>query len=110
MPEGYLSWQHLVFVTSLMVVMLASAWILGRKNRFRPESARNRVLMWTAFWIDGLELFKIVMLCIRSANPWQWLYNLPLFLTDTYEDDPLAWLATPVADPFFCGYSERPNS
>ena len=31
--EGFLSWQHLLFVTSLMVVMIVAAVCLGNKNK-----------------------------------------------------------------------------
>ena len=78
--EGYLSWQHLLFVTSLMVVMVILAILLGRHNRFALPRQKNRVLIWTAFLIDGLELAKIVLLCCRAGDPWDWLRNLPLFL------------------------------
>ncbi len=79
-PEGYMSWQHLLFVTSLLIVMAAAAWLLGRKHRLSDDRAKNKVLIWSAFLIDGIELFKIVMLCIRGKDPMGWLYNLPLFL------------------------------
>lgn len=79
-PEGYMSWQHLVFVTGLMVLMVAAAWLLGRKNRLCQDHIKNRVLIWAAFLIDGLELFKIILLCFRSEDPLNWMYNLPLFL------------------------------
>lgn len=78
--EGYLSWQHLLFVTSLMTVMVALAVILGRRNRHRDDDTKNKVMIWTALLIDGVELFKIVIMCLRSADPLDWLYNLPLFL------------------------------
>ena len=78
--EGFLSWQHLLFVTSLMVVMVVLAVLLGRHNRFALPRQKNRVLIWTAFLIDGLELAKIVLMCFRAEDPWDWLYNLPLFL------------------------------
>ena len=32
-PEGYMSWQHLLFVSILMAVMIALAVILGIKNK-----------------------------------------------------------------------------
>lgn len=79
-PEGYLSWQHLLFVTSLMVAMTIVAIWLGRRTRHGTEQSRRRVLMVTALLIDGLELFKIVFSCFRGADPWAWLYELPLFL------------------------------
>ena len=79
-PEGYMSWQHLAFVTSLMIIMVVTAWLLGKKNRFATEQVKNIVLIWAAILIDSIELFKIVLLCFRSDDPWSWLYNLPLFL------------------------------
>lgn len=78
--EGYMSWQHLTFVTVLMVLMIASAVYLGRRNRSRSDKDKNKVLIITAILIDAFELFKIVLLCFRSGDPFDWLNNLPLFL------------------------------
>ena len=79
-PEGFLSWQHLVFVTTLMAIMVTLAILFGRKNRSAEEQEKNRVLIVAAILIDSFELFKILILCLRSQNPWTWLYELPLFL------------------------------
>ena len=81
-PEGYLSWQHLVFVTSLMVIMVALAFILGKKHKysFKSEEKCHRVLAVSAIIIDVVELFYMVVLCLRSSDPFAWLYDLPLFL------------------------------
>lgn len=78
--EGYMSWQHLSFVTALVMIMVVSAVVLGCRNKNKSELVKNRVLVYTAFWIDGVELFKILVLCIRYENPWHWLNVLPLFL------------------------------
>lgn len=78
--EGYLSWQHLTFATFLMVVMVASAILLGKQNKNRPMEKKNTVLLWTALLIDGFELFKIVIISIRSEDPLAFLQMLPLFL------------------------------
>lgn len=78
--EGYLSWQHLTFVTSLVVIMCILAVFFGRKNRDADMKTKNRVLIWAALLIDGFELFKIVICCIRSGDPMDWINNLPLFL------------------------------
>lgn len=79
-PEGAMSWQHLVFVTSLMIVMTGLAIFLGRRNKNALAAQKNKVLLWAAILIDSLELFKIVLFCIRGQDPWAWLYELPLFL------------------------------
>ena len=79
-PEGYFSWQHLLFVTTLMIIMVTLAVYLGRKNRGKDDVAKNKVLIWAAILIDSFEIFKIVMMCVRSSNPMGWIHDLPLFL------------------------------
>lgn len=79
-PEGYLSWQHLVFVSLLMLAMVLLAIVLGAKNKNCDTKEKNKVLIVSAILIDSFELFKIVLLCFRSSDPLNWLYNLPLFL------------------------------
>ncbi len=79
-PEGYMSWQHLVFVSSLMVIMIALAVYFGLKNRHHDDKTKNKVLIICAIAIDAFELFKIVLGCIDEKDPLDWLYNLPLFL------------------------------
>ena len=78
--EGFLSWQHLLFVTSLMVVMTGLALILGKKNRHSLEMKKNQVLKVAAILIDSFELLKLVIVCVRSEDALAWLYDLPLFL------------------------------
>ena len=78
--EGYFSWQHLLFVTSLMIVMVTLAVYFGRRNRHNDDVTKNKVLIWAAILIDSFEIFKIVMVCVRSQNPMGWIHDLPLFL------------------------------
>lgn len=78
--EGFLSWQHLLFVSCLMAIMITLAILIGRKNRGVSDAQKNRVLIWAAILIDSFEIFKIVLLCIREEDPLLWLYELPLFL------------------------------
>lgn len=78
--EGYLSPQHLIFVTSLVIVMILCAVLLGLCNKSRSGREKNLPLVVSALLIDGLELFKIVLLCFRHADPLHWIYELPLFL------------------------------
>ena len=78
--EGYMSWQHLTFVTGLVAIMIALAVLLGLRNRNKELTSKNRVLIVSAILIDSLELFKIILFCFRSGNPFSWLYDLPLFL------------------------------
>ena len=53
---------------------------LGRKYKNKSVAQKNRVLAVTAFLIDGVELFKILILCLRYEDPWYWRFVLPLFL------------------------------
>lgn len=78
--DGFLSFEHLSFVTSLMVVMITLAVVLGLKYKSRPYEERNKVLIVAALLMDSLEIFKIVFMCIRSSDPMLWRYELPLFL------------------------------
>lgn len=78
--EGFLSWQHLLFVGLLLTVMTVLAFWLGKKNRHRTTQQKNKVMIAAALLIDGLEIFKIVVLCLRSESAEPVLYNLPLFL------------------------------
>ena len=78
--EGFLSWQHLLFVGLLLTVMAALAVWLGKKNRFAIPERQNKVLIAAAFLIDALEIFKIILLCFRSESIQPILHNLPLFL------------------------------
>ncbi len=77
-PEGYMSWQHLTFVTSLMVIMIGLAVWLGLRNKQRNDTSKNKVLVWAAILIDGFEIWKIVLACAKDPSAWQ--VNLPLFL------------------------------
>ena len=78
--EGFMSWQHLVFVTSLMAIMIGLAILFGRRMRNEEVAKKNRALMVAAILIDALEIFKIVIMCARGNDPMGWLYELPLFL------------------------------
>lgn len=78
--EGFLSWQHLLFAALLLSAMVILAVWLGKKNRFATQVQQNKVLIVTAFLIDGLEIFKIILLCFRSESTTPILHNLPLFL------------------------------
>ena len=79
-PEGFLSWQHLTFVGSLLAIMVVLAVVLGNKNKLKAPKEKNKVLIVAAILIDAFEIFKIIILCINSGNAEPILYNLPLFL------------------------------
>jgi len=78
--EGFLSWQHLLFVGLLLGTMVLLAVYLGKKYRCRTPLQKNKVMVIAAILIDALEALKIVVLCLRSQSAEPILYNLPLFL------------------------------
>jgi len=78
--EGAWSWQHLLFVSTILILMVALAIIFGTKNKDKSYEKKNKVLIACAFLINGFEIVKIVILCIRGQDPLHWLYVLPLFL------------------------------
>ena len=78
--EGYFSWQHLVSVTALMAVMVFFAVYFGRRNRNRSDRDKNKVIIFSAIFINSLEIIRMVLYCFRSDDPTAWLYILPFWL------------------------------
>ncbi|MBR3875842.1 MAG: YwaF family protein [Clostridia bacterium] len=89
--EGFLSWQHLVFVSSFLAVIIVLAIYFGRKFRGKSYEEKNKVLIWTAIILDSIEIIRIIISCIRSGEPDRVLYELPLFLCS------IQLIAIPVA-------------
>ena len=56
-PEGYLSPEHLIFVSCLILSMIALAVLLGLRCRNRTEREKNRALIAAAVLIDAIEIF-----------------------------------------------------
>lgn len=80
--DGYMSWQHLTFVTSLMIIMTAAAILLGLHFKKKDMAERNKVLVWSAILINAFELIKIITCCLRAdaGDISPITKNLPLFL------------------------------
>ena len=76
--EGFMSWQHIVFVTTFVLTAIALAIILGKRNRYASDSVKNKVLIWSAILIDSFEIAKIIIGSID--DPTYWEICLPLFL------------------------------
>ena len=89
--EGFLSWQHLLFVSSFLAVIIVLAIYFGRKFRDKSYEEKNKVLIWTAIILDSIEIIRIIISCIRSGEPDRVLYELPLFLCS------IQLIAIPVA-------------
>lgn len=89
--EGFLSWQHLAFVTFFVALTTGMAIYLGRKNRSKSFEDKNKVLIWNAIIIDACEIFRIIIMCIRNGSIERVAYELPLFLCS------IQLIAIPVA-------------
>ena len=79
-PEGFLSWQHILFVSFLLITMVLLSIFIGKANRLKSYKQQNKVLIWAAILIDGFELLKIVIACLNAGSYRPILLNLPLFL------------------------------
>lgn len=81
-PEGYMSWQHLTFVSCLMVLMIGLSVFCGRRNRKKDMDGKIRVLKVSAVLLVLLKLIEIIAPCFISKDPMAWTISLPLFLCD----------------------------
>ena len=79
-PEGAYSWQHLLFVGIVTIVMIGLAVYLGLRNKNKDEATKNKVLVWAAILIDGFELLKLIIFATRAHSIATLRTNLPLFL------------------------------
>ena len=79
-PEGYMSWQHLLFVSCFMVLMIALAVVLGLRNKPKDEKTKNKVVAWSAVILLVLKASEFVVCCLREHSFHPILHLLPLFL------------------------------
>ena len=79
-PEGLFSWQHITFVSALMLIMFVCAIVFGNKYRNSSDDKKRKIIIIAAILIDSFELFKIIFMCFRSKDATTALYELPLFL------------------------------
>ena len=80
-PEGYLSPQHLIFTSCLVLTTIVLAILLGIRNKSKSDRDKNRTLIIAAILIDAVEIFKIAVMIYRSDEPaTAWHNLLPLFL------------------------------
>ena len=79
-PEGYMSWQHLLFVSTFMVIMVVLAVMLGRMNRDKDLAVKNKVIAVSAIILVALKVLEMVVGCLREHSVKHLLILLPLFL------------------------------
>jgi len=79
-PEGAYSWQHLTFVFVLMGLMIFLAVFFGLRYRNKDDKTKNKVIIAAAILIDAIEIFKLIVICVRGNGISELRVNLPLFL------------------------------
>lgn len=79
-PEGAWSFEHLFFVITMVLAMIAIAVVVGLKYKNKEQKEKNKVLIFSAILMNGFELVKIIALSIRYQDPFHFRYVLPLFL------------------------------
>ena len=78
--EGAWSWQHITFVSIMLIIMFILAIVIGKKYKNKEYKDKNKVLVISAILIDSFEIVKIIVLSIRAMDPFKFRYVLPLFL------------------------------
>lgn len=78
--EGAWGWQHLTFVSFVILAMIGIAIFVGLKNKNKNYQKKNFVLIVCAILIDGFEIVKIIIECIRAQSISHLAQLLPLFL------------------------------
>ncbi len=81
-PEGYMSWQHLVFATAFMIAMIVLAILVGRKEKPKDLASKNKVIVVCAIAFVVLKLFDMAFCAIRAHSARLLLIKLPLFMCD----------------------------
>lgn len=79
---GSLSWQHLLFVSISILLMIGLAVWLGARYKSKDDKEKNKVLVVSAILIVSFELVKIVVACMKSDDVIKTILCnlLPLFL------------------------------
>lgn len=78
--EGWLSWQHLVFVTCAIIIAALLAIFLAHKNKNEPKEKQIKVLKVAAIVMLSAESIKIILHEFTTHDVWAFRDVLPLFL------------------------------
>lgn len=79
-PEGWLSWQHLTYVTVIIAIAVLWGLWLGKRNRGKSIQEKKRPLRIAAVVMLVSEITKITIFCIQDGDFGIVRSNLPLFL------------------------------
>ncbi|MDO5436214.1 MAG: YwaF family protein [Clostridia bacterium] len=79
-PEGWFSPEQLIYVTVIVLISVLLAALIGKRYRSRSEREKKKPLRIAAAVMLTSEISKIVLITVRSSDPWIFRSNLPLFL------------------------------
>ena len=66
--EGFLSWQHIVFVSVFVVVGVFLAVFLGLRNKNKDENTKNKVLIYLTLLIIITSYSSLIVPCFAAKN------------------------------------------
>ena len=76
---GFLSFDHIAFVTFFVAIMLFCAIYFGIKHRGVDDKKKNRVLFVLGIILIAIEIFETIFCTIRNEDPYYFTMNLPFF-------------------------------
>ena len=79
-PEGWFSWQHIVFVTICIALTVLNAVLCAKKVKGQPREKQIKVLRVASIIMVTAELIKIILHMIEREDFWSFRGVLPLFL------------------------------
>ena len=79
-PEGWLSWQHLVFVAVCIAITVFLGVFYGKRRKNSGTKAKQKVLLNAAIIMIATELTKIILISFRRHDVFAIRSMLPLFL------------------------------
>jgi membrane-associated HD superfamily phosphohydrolase len=74
--EGSWSWQHILQVSILMVLMVGLAVFFGKKYKNESDKKKNLVLIACAILIISFEIVKIIVLCMQCWPFINWICKI----------------------------------
>lgn len=78
--EGWFSWQHLVFVTSAILITVLLSVFFARKYKDKNRNEKLKPLKVASIIMLSAETLKIILVCFRNHDVWAFRSVLPLFL------------------------------
>lgn len=82
-PEGVFSWQHILWSSIAVIIMVTLAIIIGKRKRNKSYKEKNRVLIIAAIFMDCAELYRILINTLRANRFSELKIMIPLYLCST---------------------------